>query len=107
VFQLQAAVIGEKRSQVEKEIEGRKAQESAASTRVGIVRDEAATVAMLVEEGLEIDGIRINPGMPAQVFIKTGRGTVALYASSPCSTASTTRSTRIELIGIGSAKRPG
>jgi HlyD family secretion protein len=53
VFQLQAAVIGEKRSQVEKEIEGLKAQESAASRRVGIVRDEAATVAMLVEKGLE------------------------------------------------------
>jgi hypothetical protein len=43
----------EKRSQVEKEIEGLKAQESAASRRVGIVRDEAATVAMLVEKGLE------------------------------------------------------
>ena len=31
----------------------------------------------------EIDGIRIIPGMPAQVFIKTGRGTVALYALKP------------------------
>jgi HlyD family secretion protein len=31
----------------------------------------------------EIDGIRIIPGMPAQVFIKTGRGTVALYALRP------------------------
>jgi HlyD family secretion protein len=27
--------------------------------------------------------IRIIPGMPAQVFIKTGRGTVALYALRP------------------------
>jgi membrane fusion protein, type I secretion system len=30
-----------------------------------------------------IDGIKIVPGMPAQVFIKTGRGTVALYALKP------------------------
>jgi HlyD family secretion protein len=30
-----------------------------------------------------IDGVRIIPGMPAQVFIKTGRGTVALYALRP------------------------
>jgi HlyD family secretion protein len=27
--------------------------------------------------------IRIIPGMPAQVFITTGRGTVALYALRP------------------------
>ena len=27
--------------------------------------------------------IKIIPGMPAQVFIKTGRGTVALYALKP------------------------
>jgi HlyD family secretion protein len=27
-----------------------------------------------------IDGIKIIPGMPAQVFANTGRGTVALYA---------------------------
>jgi HlyD family secretion protein len=31
----------------------------------------------------EIDGVQITPGMPAQVFIKTGRGTVALYALRP------------------------
>jgi hypothetical protein len=49
----QAAVVREKRSQVETEIEGLKAQESAAARRVGIVHDEAATVAMLVEKGLE------------------------------------------------------
>ena len=30
-----------------------------------------------------IDGVPIIPGMPAQVFIKTGRGTVALYALRP------------------------
>jgi hypothetical protein len=40
VFQLQAAVIGEKRSQAKNEIEGLKAPESAASRRVGVVRDE-------------------------------------------------------------------
>jgi HlyD family secretion protein len=53
VFQSQAAVIGEKRSQVEKEIEGLKAQESAAARRVQIVHDESDTVAMLVSKGLE------------------------------------------------------
>jgi len=31
----------------------------------------------------ELHGIRIIPGMPAQVFIKTGRSTVALYAFRP------------------------
>jgi HlyD family secretion protein len=30
-----------------------------------------------------IEGVRVVPGMPAQVFIKTGRGTVALYALKP------------------------
>jgi HlyD family secretion protein len=30
-----------------------------------------------------IHGVQVIPGMPAQVFIKTGRGTVALYALSP------------------------
>jgi HlyD family secretion protein len=29
------------------------------------------------------NGIRIIRGMPARVFIKTGRGTVALYALKP------------------------
>jgi HlyD family secretion protein len=53
VFQSQIAVNREKRSQVEKEIEGLRAQESAASRRIGIVREEAATVAMLVDKGLE------------------------------------------------------
>src|SRR5260221_4973234 len=53
VFQSQAAVNREKRSQVEKEIEGLRAQESAASKRIEIVRDETATVAMLVSKGLE------------------------------------------------------
>ncbi|WOH47002.1 HlyD family type I secretion periplasmic adaptor subunit [Bradyrhizobium sp. sBnM-33] len=53
VFQSQVAVNREKRSQVEKEIEGLRAQESAASRRIEIVREEAATVAMLVNKGLE------------------------------------------------------
>src|SRR6266446_8058666 len=53
VFQSQAAVNREKRSQVEKEIEGLRAQESAASKRIEIVREEADTVAMLVSKGLE------------------------------------------------------
>ena len=53
VFQSQAAVNREKRLQVEKEIEGLRAQESAASKRIEIVREEAATVAMLVDKGLE------------------------------------------------------
>ena len=33
--------------------------------------------------GAGIDGVQIIPGMPTQVFIKTGRGTVALYALRP------------------------
>lgn len=53
VFQSQGAVNREKRSQVEKEIEGLRAQESAASRRIEIVRDEAAIVAVLVNKGLE------------------------------------------------------
>ena len=53
VFQSQAAVNREKRSQVEKEIEGVRAQATAASRRIEIVREEAATVAMLVSKGLE------------------------------------------------------
>jgi HlyD family secretion protein len=53
VFQSQAAVNREKRSQVEKEIEGLRAQEGAASRRIEIVREEAATVAILVGKGLE------------------------------------------------------
>ena len=53
VFQSQGAVNREKRSQVEKEIEGLRAQESAASRRIEIVREEADTVAMLVSKGLE------------------------------------------------------
>jgi HlyD family secretion protein len=52
-FQSQAAVNQEKRSQVETEIEGLRAQESAASKRIEIVREEADTVAMLVSKGLE------------------------------------------------------
>jgi len=53
VFRSQAAVIKEKKMQVEKEIEGLKAQESATVRRIQIGRDEADTVAMLVSKGLE------------------------------------------------------
>nr|WP_245283780.1 HlyD family type I secretion periplasmic adaptor subunit [Bradyrhizobium sp. URHD0069] len=53
VFQSQTAVNRERRSQVEKEIEGLRAQESAVSKRVEIVREEVATVANLVNKGLE------------------------------------------------------
>ena len=53
VYQSQVAVNREKRLQVEKEIEGLKAQESAATKRIEIVREEAATVATLVKKGLE------------------------------------------------------
>ncbi len=53
VFQSQAAVNREKRSQVDKEIEGLRAQESAAARRVEIVGEEVATVLILVNKGLE------------------------------------------------------
>jgi HlyD family secretion protein len=53
VYRSQVAVNREKRLQVEKEIEGLRAQANAATKRLGIVRDEAATVATLVEKGLE------------------------------------------------------
>jgi len=53
VFQSQAAVIREKRLQVEKEITGLKAQASAAAQRATIIREESAMVADLVSKGLE------------------------------------------------------
>ena len=53
VHQSQQAVIREKRLQVEKEIEGLKVQETAAEKRAEIVRQEAATVEILVNKGLE------------------------------------------------------
>jgi len=53
VFQSQVAVNRDKRSQVENEIEGLRAQQNAASKRIEIVREEADTVAMLVNKGLE------------------------------------------------------
>lgn len=53
VFRSQVAVNREKRLQIEKEIEGLRAQASAATKRVAIVRDEASAVASLVEKGLE------------------------------------------------------
>jgi HlyD family secretion protein len=53
VFRSQVAVNREKRLQVDKEIEGLRAQADAATKRVAIVRDEASAVATLVEKGLE------------------------------------------------------
>jgi HlyD family secretion protein len=52
-FRSQVAVIREKRLQVEREIVGLKAQEIAAARRAEIVREEAATVTILVNKGLE------------------------------------------------------
>jgi HlyD family secretion protein len=53
VHQSQLAVIREKKLQVEKEIEGLKVQETAAGKRADIVRQEVATVELLVNKGLE------------------------------------------------------
>jgi HlyD family secretion protein len=53
VFQSQAAVIREKMLQVEKEIEGLKAQEFATAKRAEIAHDEVSTVAILVNKGYE------------------------------------------------------
>jgi HlyD family secretion protein len=53
VFQSQVAVIGEKRLQVEKEIIGLKAQETAVTQRTGIAREELDMVTTLVNKGLE------------------------------------------------------
>jgi HlyD family secretion protein len=53
VLQSQVAVIHEKRLQVEKEIEGLKAQEAAVVQRSRIVREELDMVATLVSKGLE------------------------------------------------------
>lgn len=53
VHESQLAVIRGRRRQVEKEIEGLKAQESATGQRVDIVREELDMVATLVNKGLE------------------------------------------------------
>jgi HlyD family secretion protein len=53
VHESQLAVIREKKLQVEKEIEGLKVQETAAEKRADIVRQEVATVELLVSKGLE------------------------------------------------------
>jgi HlyD family secretion protein len=53
VHQSQVAVIKERRSQVEKEITGLKAQEIAVGQRASIVREELAMVVALVNKGLE------------------------------------------------------
>lgn len=53
VHESQLAVIRERRRQVEKEIEGLTAQESATGQRISIVREELDMVATLVNKGLE------------------------------------------------------
>jgi HlyD family secretion protein len=53
VFQSQVAVIREKRLQVDKEIIGLRAQETAVAQRAEIAREERDMVAMLVNKGLE------------------------------------------------------
>jgi HlyD family secretion protein len=53
VHQSQLAVIRERRHEVEKEIEGLKAQESATAQRISIVQEELDMVATLVNKGLE------------------------------------------------------
>ena len=53
VFQSQVAVIREKRLQVDKEIVGLRAQETAVAQRAGIAREELDMVATLVNKGLE------------------------------------------------------
>ncbi|MBB4259936.1 HlyD family type I secretion periplasmic adaptor subunit [Bradyrhizobium sp. CIR3A] len=53
VHESQLAVIRERRHQVEKEIEGLKAQESATGQRSDIVREELDMVTTLVNKGLE------------------------------------------------------
>jgi HlyD family secretion protein len=53
VFQSHAVLIREKKLQVEREIDGLRAQEVAAAKRAEIGREEAATVLMLVNKGLE------------------------------------------------------
>ena len=44
----------------------------------------------------ETDRVQIIPGMPTQVFIKTGHGTVALYALRPLLDSFNDAFTRIE-----------
>jgi HlyD family secretion protein len=53
VFQSQLVVIRERMAQVDEEIVGLKAQEIAATKRSEIVREEAATVTVLVNKGFE------------------------------------------------------
>jgi HlyD family secretion protein len=53
VFEAQISVIRQKKSEVESEIEGLRAQKAAATQRADIVREELDMVATLVEKGLE------------------------------------------------------
>jgi hypothetical protein len=74
------------------DMDGRRARLKGAATRVSADRpldkrtDElyyAAKIRLLDEGVAEHNGVRIVPGMPTQVFIKTGRSTVALHALRP------------------------
>lgn len=53
VFEAQISVIRQKKSEVDSEIDGLKAQKVAATERASIVREELDMVASLVEKGLE------------------------------------------------------
>lgn len=53
VFELQLAIINQKKSQIMEEIQGLKAQGAAAAQRSDIVREELDMVATLVDKGLE------------------------------------------------------
>jgi hypothetical protein len=57
---------------------------TAHQTNVAVLDQSATQIAGIGGDGGDDNAaIKIIPGMPAQVFIKTGRGTVALYALKP------------------------
>lgn len=96
VFQSQLAVNREKRLQVEKEIEGLRAQAEAATTRLGIVRDEAATVASLVQKGLERRPRLLNLEREA-ADIEGRRGEITAQISRAQQVISESRTDRLKL----------
>lgn len=96
VFQSQLAVNREKRLQVEKEIEGLRAQAEAATTRLAIVRDEAATVASLVQKGLERRPRLLNLEREA-ADIEGRRGEITAQISRARQVISESRTDRLKL----------
>jgi membrane fusion protein, type I secretion system len=96
VFQSQLAVNREKRLQVEKEIEGLRAQAEAATTRLRIVRDEAATVASLVQKGLERRPRLLNLEREA-ADIEGRRGEITAQISRAQQVISESRTDRLKL----------